>query len=133
MQRLVEVAEADLADLYDEQGNLLHPSKWPDVWRQGLVAGVETFMVPKGEDAKGKAVYAEVRKVKLAHRLRVLELIGKHVQINAFRDEWAFPVPRVGPYRLLWSSSTTSRRRSLVSRHAERERRDAADSFTLPA
>lgn len=100
LQRLVEMAEADLADLYDDQGDLLHPNQWPEVWRQGLVAGVETFMVPKGQDADGKVVYAEVRKVRLADRTKLIELIGKHVQVSAFREQVGLSDPQGGPVQV---------------------------------
>lgn len=100
LQRLVDMAEADLADLYDDQGNLLHPNQWPEVWRQGLVVGVETFTVPKGVGPDGKIEYAEVRKVRFADRLRVLELIGKHVNVGAFREQVGLSNPEGGPVQV---------------------------------
>ena len=100
LRRLGEQAEADLADLYDEQGNLRHPKEWPEVWRKGLVAGVETFMVPKGQDADGKAIYAEVRKVKLIDRTKTIELIGKHVNVGAFREQVGLSNPEGGPVQV---------------------------------
>jgi phage terminase small subunit len=74
LKRLSLEAEADLADLYEEDGALKPVSKWPLIWRQGLVAGVET-------DAQG------VQKVKLSDRAKRLEMIGKHVNVQAFRDQ----------------------------------------------
>jgi phage terminase small subunit len=41
LRRLVEEAEADLADLYDSNGDLKPIEFWPKIWRQGLVASVE--------------------------------------------------------------------------------------------
>jgi hypothetical protein len=38
---LVDEAEADLADLYDDDGNLLPIHDWPKIWRQGLVQGMD--------------------------------------------------------------------------------------------
>lgn len=101
LRRLAEESDADLADLYDEVGNLRHPKDWPLVWRKGLVAGVETFMVPNGEKADdGKVIYAEVRKVKLADRTRLIELIGKHVQVSAFREQVGLSDPLGGPVQM---------------------------------
>ncbi len=97
LRRLGEQAEADMADLYDEDGNLRHPKEWPEVWRKGLVAGVESFMVPKGQDGEGKPIYAEVRKVKLSDRTRTIELIGKHVNVGAFREQVGLSNPEGGP------------------------------------
>lgn len=100
LRRLASEAEADLADLYDEQGNLRHPKDWPEVWRKGLVSGVESFMVPKGQDADGKPIYAEVRKVKLIDRTRTVELIGKHVNVGAFREQVGLSDPEGGPVQV---------------------------------
>lgn len=86
LTRLSEEAEADLAEIYDDHGNLRPISEWPKVWRTGLVAGIETTLERNGTDAEGKPQYVEVRKVKLADRTRIKELIGKHTDVNAFKD-----------------------------------------------
>lgn len=101
LRRLIAEAEADLADLYDEQGNLRHPSQWPAIWRTGLVAGIETFQAPTGAvDQKGKPIYAPVRKLKLADRTRIVELIGKHVNVGAFREQVGLSGPDGGPVQV---------------------------------
>lgn len=100
LRRLVAQADADMADLYDEAGNLRHPKEWPEVWRTGLVAGVESFMVPKGQDGEGKPIYAEVRKVRLADRTRIVEMIGKHVAVGAFREQVGVSSPEGGPVQV---------------------------------
>lgn len=83
LQRLAAMADADTADLYGPEGGLLPVDQWPEVWRRGLVAGLETAeeKTPEGE------VLAVVRKVKHADRLKVLELIGRHVGVGAWRDK----------------------------------------------
>lgn len=86
LRRLHEEAEADMADLYDANGNLKPVAEWPKVWRTGLVAGVETVMERVGTDADGKPEYSTVRKVKLADRTRIKELVGKHVDVGAFKE-----------------------------------------------
>lgn len=87
LQRLGEEAVADLADLYDEQGNLRRVHEWPLIWRQGLVAGVETVNERVGVDEEGNAEYAIVKKVKLSDRIKRVELIGRHVGVQAFKDK----------------------------------------------
>ena len=83
LQRLVNEAEADLADLYNEETGALKPvSEWPEIWRQGLVAGVET----REERDDDGALVGFVQKVRLSDRIRRLELIGKHVRVNAFQE-----------------------------------------------
>ena len=79
--RLADEATADLADLYAESGELRPVAEWPLIWRQGLVSGLiinETFL--DGEKL------GHVTKVKLSDRIRRLELIGKHVNVQAFAE-----------------------------------------------
>lgn len=86
LKRLHSEATADLADLYDEHGNLRPIKDWPQVWRTGLVAGIETAKERDGADKDGASQFVTVRKVKLSDRVRLLELIGKHVGVGAFKD-----------------------------------------------
>lgn len=87
LKRLARDATADLADLYTDTGSLKPVHEWPIAWRTGLVAGVETAQERDGEDAEGNPVYATVRKVKLLDRTKLVELIGKHVDVGAFKDK----------------------------------------------
>lgn len=86
LMRLAEEAEADVADIYDEHGNLRPVADWPMIWRKGLVAGVETVRERVGEDENGNPEYATVQKVKLSDRIKRLELIGKHIDVQAFKE-----------------------------------------------
>lgn len=86
LKRLESEASADLSDLYDKVGNLKPVHEWPKVWRTGLVAGIETVQERDGTDADGVPVYVTVRKVKLADRTKIVELVGKHVGVQAFAE-----------------------------------------------
>lgn len=74
-------AKADLADIYTTDGALKPVHEWPLIWRQGLIAGVET-----DELRADGAVMGTVRKVKIADRTKLDELIGKHVDVQAFKE-----------------------------------------------
>lgn len=87
LKRLLQDATADVADLYDENGHLLPVKDWPMAWRTGLVAGVEVVQERDGHDADGKPEYVTVRKVRLSDRTKLLELLGKHIDIGAFKDK----------------------------------------------
>ena len=81
LKRLAAEAEADIADLYGPDGQLLPVKEWPKIWRQGLVAGVDV------EEIHVEGVkMGEVKKIRLSDRIRRLELIGKHVKVNAFQE-----------------------------------------------
>lgn len=77
LKRFADEAEADVADLYDEDGRLKPVKEWPKIWRQGLVAGVKTAVSEDG---------VAMIDVKLSDRVRRLELIGKHVAVQAFQE-----------------------------------------------
>lgn len=83
LKRLSLEVEADLADLYNQDGSLKPVKDWPLIWRQGLVSGLDVVT----EQTNGEEFPAIVRKVKLSDRLKRLELIGKHVNVQAFRDQ----------------------------------------------
>lgn len=86
LTRLAQEADADVSDLYDENGHIKSVHDWPEIWRKGLVAGIETTREKVGEDDDGKPEYARVDKVKLSDRVKRLELIGRHIGVGAFRD-----------------------------------------------
>jgi phage terminase small subunit len=86
LRRLHADATADLSELYDDKGALLPVKDWPAVWRTGLVSGVETVQEQDGRDADGNTRWVTVRKVKLLDRTKLIELIGKHVGVGAFRE-----------------------------------------------
>lgn len=86
LKRLAIEAEADMADIYFENGALKPVHEWPKIWRQGLVAGVEHVEV---KDAEGNATGDVVVKIKISDRVRRLELIGKHVNVQAFQENVA--------------------------------------------
>jgi phage terminase small subunit len=88
LKRLVDEAEADLADLFDDNNNLKPVEAWPKIWRQGLVAGVEVDALYEGV-GENRVQIGEVKKLKLSDRVRRLELIGKHVRVNAFQEQVA--------------------------------------------
>jgi len=81
LRRLADEAEADLGDLYGDDGALKPIKDWPPIWRKGLVAGVDVEEIRSGGAAVGI-----IRKVKLADRGKRLELIGRHIDVQAFRD-----------------------------------------------
>ncbi|WIA54327.1 terminase small subunit [Sphingobium sp. WTD-1] len=79
LSRLAAEAFADLADLYDEHGRVKPVKDWPLVWRQGLVAGIEVETIGAGA--------GQVTKVKISERIKRVELIGKHVDVQAFKEK----------------------------------------------
>jgi phage terminase small subunit len=86
LRRLVEMAEADRADLYDEEGLLLPVKEWPEVWRKGMVTGIEVEELFEGRGEDRKSI-GYVRKVRTETPLAIVQTIGKHVRVNAFAEQ----------------------------------------------
>ena len=84
LKRLHREAMADMADIYDTAGNLLPIQEWPIEWRQGLVSGFETVHEREGSGDDARRML--VRKIKLADRTAILDKIGRHVGVQAFKD-----------------------------------------------
>lgn len=82
LRRLADEAEADVADLYDDNGALKPVKDWPAIWRKGLVAGLDVE-----EITSDGVVIGLVKKLKLSDRTKRLELIGKHIDVQAFREQ----------------------------------------------
>lgn len=86
LKRLAAEATADVADLYFESGTLKPVHEWPLIWRQGLVGGLDVEQ--KFEYIEGEKVPdGYVTKLKLSDRIKRLELIGKHIDVQAFKEK----------------------------------------------
>jgi phage terminase small subunit len=85
LRRLYEMAEADRADLYDANGNLLPVSEWPEVWRKGMVTGIEINALFEGQ-GEDRIQIGEVKKIRTETPLAILQTLGKHIKVNAFQE-----------------------------------------------
>lgn len=85
LKRLAEEAEADILDIYGENGELLPVDEWPLVWRQGLVSSIDVEII-RAPDGTEMGI---IKKIKVSDRIRRLELIGKHVSVKAFEERVA--------------------------------------------
>ena len=86
LTRLADEAEADVADLYTEEGSLKPIHEWPKIWRQGLVAGLDVHQEYEYVDGQ-QVPDGLVMKIKLSDRIKRLEMIGKHIDVQAFKDK----------------------------------------------
>ena len=87
LRRLVDQDRADISDLYNEDGTFKSIHEIPEVWRRGLVTGVETVEIFEHDSDGKKVKVGEMKKLKLADRIRVQDMIGKHVDIQAWLDK----------------------------------------------
>lgn len=82
LRRLAEEADADLADILGDDGAIRPVKDWPKIWRQGLVAGIDVQ-----EDTVEGVKVGQTVKIRLSDRIKRIELIGKHVAIQAFKEK----------------------------------------------
>lgn len=92
LQRLNAIDQMDLAEIHGDDGKLLPIKQWPLIWRQMV-----------------KEVDMKTGKVKFHDKLRALELIGKHVNVNAFRDQVAVNVTHTLSERMAKARERASR------------------------
>ncbi len=79
LRRLVDLDEADIRDLFAGGWRIREIEQMPDAARR-LIASLEITERREGRQP------VRVTKIRFVDRLRVLEDIGKHVQIAAFRE-----------------------------------------------
>lgn len=73
LKELMRIAYFDKRTIYAKDGSLLPIHQWPDA-AAAAVAGLETEEIAAGK----KRPAATVRKVKIADKVRALELLGKY-------------------------------------------------------
>lgn len=81
LQEILKLAQFDIADIYDESGKLLPVKDIPERARKALV-GIDIYT----DFTEGVEV-GETKKVKMADKLRALELLGKHLKLFTDRVE----------------------------------------------
>ncbi|ECF6953726.1 terminase small subunit [Salmonella enterica subsp. enterica] len=82
--RLVEIDQMDVIDILNDDMSIKPVSEWPKVWRQYLT-GFELADMFEGRGDE-KELVGILKKIKWPDKLKNLELIGKHVDVNAFKE-----------------------------------------------
>ena len=83
LNRLAEIDQMDVADILTEDGSLKPIKDWPKVWRTTL-SGLDVMTVFNSEEATTESV---LKKIKWPDKVKNLELLGKHVNVNAFAEK----------------------------------------------
>ncbi|EIP9428962.1 terminase small subunit [Escherichia coli] len=95
LMRLVEIDQMDVLDILNDDGGMKPIAEWPKVWRTSLsamdIATIKTTQASlqkeNGEaDFSVEDVEHILKKVKWPDKVKNLELIGKHVDVNAFKE-----------------------------------------------
>lgn len=78
-------SDADIGDLYYDDNTLKPVKEWPKIWRQGLVVGLEVEQMFEGTGDQRTQV-GIITKIKHSDRAKRLEMLGRHVNVQAFKD-----------------------------------------------
>lgn len=85
LKRLAEIDQMDVADILNEDMSLRPLSEWPKAWRQYL-SGFELAEMFEGRGDERQMV-GILKKIKWPDKIKNLELLGKHVEVQAFKDK----------------------------------------------
>lgn len=84
LTRLAEIDQMDARDIIDDEQNLLPIAEWPKIWRQ-MISGFDIKVLKTyGEDET--TLTSVLQKIKWPDKIKNLELIGKHVDVGAWRE-----------------------------------------------
>ncbi|GKX40047.1 terminase [Pectobacterium carotovorum subsp. carotovorum] len=83
LRRLAEIDEMDVLDILTDEGKLKPVSQWPKVWRTTL-SGLDISSTIFNQDETTEETI--LKKIKWPDKVKNLELIGKHVDVNAFKE-----------------------------------------------
>ncbi|EMB4322218.1 terminase small subunit [Pluralibacter gergoviae] len=94
LKRLVEIDQMDVLDILTETGDLKPVALWPKLWRTSL-SGLDIIaMAGDGDKA------ALLKKIKWPDKIKNLELLGRHVSVQAFKDKTELTGADGGPVRV---------------------------------
>jgi len=95
LNRLVEIDKMDVIDILADDGNLKPVRDWPPVWRQ-YISGMDVSEIFEGHGDE-RDVAGVLKKIKWPDKVKNLELIGKHVDVQAWRERQELTGPNGGP------------------------------------
>ncbi|UYU30286.1 terminase small subunit [Siccibacter colletis] len=81
LKRLFEIDQMDVLDILTETGDLKPVSLWPKVWRTTLSGFDVMTMAGDGHTA------GLLKKIKWPDKVKNLELLGKHISVQAFKEQ----------------------------------------------
>lgn len=82
IKRLTEIDEMDILDILKDNGDMKRIKNWPLCWRR-TISGIDiSTILGAGEDTA-----TILKKIKWPDKLKNIELLGKHVDVSAFKEQ----------------------------------------------
>ena len=85
LTRLDDILNANIADIINDDNSYKPIHEWPLIWRK-MLSGMDVQELYEGTGKDRKQIGAVV-KVRFADYLKTLELVGKHVDVQAYLDK----------------------------------------------
>lgn len=85
LRRLLAIDQMDVLDIMTDEMNLKPVSEWPQVWRQYL-SGFDLAEMFEGSGDQREMV-GILKKIKWPDKIKNLELLGKHISVQAFKEQ----------------------------------------------
>jgi len=102
LRRLVEIDQMDVLDIMTDDMSIKPVSEWPASWRRYLSGfDLADMFEGRGEDREMVGI---LKKIKWPDKVKNLELLGKHVTVQAFKDN--VKNEQVGPNGLPLAATT---------------------------
>lgn len=84
LMRLVEIDKMDVADILEDDLSFKPLSEWPESWRRYLSGlNLAEMFEGRGDD---RGMVGILKKIKWPDKVKNLELLGKHVSVQAFKE-----------------------------------------------
>jgi len=95
LHRLAEIDRMDVLDILHDDGSLRAVRDWPPIWRQ-YIGGMDvlTSITRVNDETEIENI---LKKIKWPDKVKNLELIGKHVDVQAWRERQELTGPNGGP------------------------------------
>lgn len=84
LRRLVEIDRMDVLDILNDDGSLKQISLWPKAWRTSLTGLDISTTIQNFDEETAETI---LKKVKWPDKVKNLELLGKHVRVQAFKEQ----------------------------------------------
>lgn len=85
LKRLVDIDQMDVLDILEDDGSLKPVRDWPKVWRTTL-SGLDINRLRTLGDGE-ESVESVLQKIKWPDKVKNLELLGKHVEVQAWKEQ----------------------------------------------
>ncbi|ENZ8460304.1 terminase small subunit [Klebsiella pneumoniae] len=84
LKRLIEIDQMDVLDIMTDDMSLKPVSEWPASWRRYLSGfDLAEMFEGRGDDREMVGI---LKKIKWPDKVKNLELLGKHVDVQAFKE-----------------------------------------------